>query len=66
MSSGGKTKLLKKKKVKGRCIQHGQFLLFKHSVILPWCIQALAFIELPVNNVNSQSFNVSLAVHQFV
>jgi hypothetical protein len=30
---------------------------------LPWCAQALAFIELPVDNVNSQDFNVSFAVH---
>jgi hypothetical protein len=30
------------------------------------CTQALAFIDLPVDNVNSQSFSVSLAAHHFV
>jgi hypothetical protein len=33
---------------------------------LPWCTQVLAFIELPVDNVNSQGFNGSFAVHTFV
>jgi hypothetical protein len=40
--------------------------LCNHRVVLPWCTKALAFIELPVDNVNSQSFNVSFAVHRFV
>jgi hypothetical protein len=31
-----------------------------------WCTQALACIVLPVDNVNSQGFNVSLLVHHFV
>jgi hypothetical protein len=35
-------------------------------VVLPWCNQAPVFIEVPVDCVNSQGFNVSLAVHQFV
>jgi hypothetical protein len=34
--------------------------------VLSWCTQALAFIELPVDNVNSQGFDVSLSVHRFV
>jgi hypothetical protein len=33
---------------------------------LRWCIQALGFIELPVDNVNSQGFYVSLSVHCLV
>jgi hypothetical protein len=40
--------------------------LSNHRVDLPWCTQALAFIELPVDIVTSQGFNVSLAVHYFV
>jgi hypothetical protein len=53
------------KKVKERSIQQAQFLSSSHRV-LPWCSQALAFIELPVDSVISQGFNVSLAVHHFV
>jgi predicted lactoylglutathione lyase len=29
--------------------------LSNHHVVLPWCAQALAFIELPVDNVNKTS-----------
>jgi hypothetical protein len=42
------------------------------SVVLPSCCftlkytQALIFIELPVDNVKNQGFNVSLAVHPFI
>jgi hypothetical protein len=35
-------------------------------VVLPWCTQALAFIELPVDNINSQGIKVPFAVHHFV
>jgi hypothetical protein len=54
------SKLLKK--VKEHCVQKAQSLSSNHYV-LPWCAQALAFIELPVDNINSQDFNFSLAVH---
>jgi hypothetical protein len=50
------------KKVKEHCVQQAQFLSTNHRVVLPWCTQALAFIELPVDNVDSQDFNVSFAV----
>jgi hypothetical protein len=51
------------KNVKEHCVQKAQFLSSNHHVVLPWCAQALAFIELPVDNVNRQDFNVSFAVH---
>jgi hypothetical protein len=35
-------------------------------VCWPWCVQILVFIELPVDSINCQDFNVSLAVHHFV
>jgi hypothetical protein len=34
--------------------------------VSPWCTQALDFIESPVVNINSQGFNVSLAMHHVV
>jgi hypothetical protein len=40
--------------------------LSNQRVVLPWRTKALAIIELPVDNVKSQGFNVSLAVHHFV
>jgi hypothetical protein len=39
--------------------------LSNHIVVSPWCTQALTFIELPVDNINSRGFNVSLAKHHF-
>jgi hypothetical protein len=48
------------------CPSEAQFLLSNHRVVLPWCTHALAFIELPVHNVKSQDFHVSLVVHLFV
>jgi hypothetical protein len=45
--------------------QQAQFQSSNHHV-WPWCTQALAFTELPVDNVNRQGFNVSPAVHHFV
>jgi hypothetical protein len=33
---------------------------------LSWCTQALAFVELPVDKVNSRGFNVALAKNHFV
>jgi hypothetical protein len=51
------------KKIKEHCVQQAQFLFSNHRVVLPWCAQVLAFIELPVDSVNSQVFNVSFAVH---
>jgi hypothetical protein len=50
------------KEVKEHCVQQAQFLSTNHHVVLSWCAQALAFIELTVDNVNSQDFNVSFAV----
>jgi hypothetical protein len=47
-------------KVKEHYVQEAQFLSSNHHVVLPCCV--LAFIELPVGNVNSQDFNVSFAV----
>jgi hypothetical protein len=40
--------------------------LSNHRVVLPWCTQALAFIELSLDNVTSQGVNVSLAAQYFV
>jgi hypothetical protein len=57
-------KLQKKSEVKS--VQQSQFLLSNHCVILSWCTQDLGFIELPVNDDNSQSFYISLSVHHFV
>jgi hypothetical protein len=37
-------------------------MLFNHRVVLPWCTPALAFIELPLNKLTSQNFNISHAV----
>jgi hypothetical protein len=54
------------KKVKEHSVQQAQFLSSNHCVVLSWRTQALAFIELQVDNVNRQGFNVSLAVLQFV
>jgi hypothetical protein len=54
------------RKVKEHFVQQPQFLLFNLRVVLPWCTQALAFIELSVDNVNSEGFNVSLAKHHYV
>jgi hypothetical protein len=53
------------KKVKEHSVHEAQFLSSNHRV-LPWCTQALAFIESLVVNINSQDFNVSLAVHHVV
>jgi hypothetical protein len=47
-------KLNYSKKVKEHCVQEAQFLSSNHHVVLPWCAQALAFIELPVDNVKSR------------
>jgi hypothetical protein len=52
-------------KVKEHSVQQLQFLSSNHRVVLPWCTQALTFIELPMDNVNSRGFNVSLAKHHF-
>jgi hypothetical protein len=46
-------------------VQLAQLLSSNHRVVLPWCIQALGFIELPVDSVNNQGFNDSLAVRHF-
>jgi hypothetical protein len=46
--------------------QQAQFLSPNHLVVLPWCTQAQAFTELPVDNVISQGFKVPLSVHHFV
>jgi hypothetical protein len=54
------------KNVKEHSVQQAQFLLSNHRVVLPWCTKALAFIELKVDNVISQGFNVSFSVHHFV
>jgi hypothetical protein len=40
--------------------------LFNHRVVLLWCTKVLPFIELLVDDFNSQSFNVSLSVHHLV
>jgi hypothetical protein len=58
--------LLKKKKVNEHSVQQPQFLLSSHRVVSPWCTQALAVTKLPVDNVYSRGFNVSLAKHHFV
>jgi hypothetical protein len=54
------------KKVKEHCVQQAQFLSSSHRVVLPWRTQPQIFIELPVDNVTSQDFDVSFAVHLFV
>jgi hypothetical protein len=41
------------------------FLSPNHHAVLPLCAQALVFIELPVDNVNSQDVKFSLALHNF-
>jgi hypothetical protein len=51
------------KQVKEHCVHEAQFLSSNHRVVLLWCAQHLAFTELPVDNVNSQDFNVSFAVN---
>jgi hypothetical protein len=43
-----------------------RLLLSNHRVVLPWCIHAMAFMEIPMDNFISQGFNVSLAGHRFV
>jgi hypothetical protein len=53
--------VLKKKKLKNTLCNR-LFLYSNHRVVLPWCSQSLAFIELLVDNVNSQAFNILLAV----
>jgi hypothetical protein len=45
------------KQVKEHSVQQAQFLSSNHHVVLPWCTQARAFIELLVDVVNSQGFN---------
>jgi hypothetical protein len=47
-------------------LQQAQLLSSNHRVVLPWCTQALAFIDLPADNVTSQYLNGSFAVHHFV
>jgi hypothetical protein len=47
-------------------VQQAQFQSSNHHVVLPWRTQAVVFSELPVDDVNSQGFNVSPAVHHFV
>jgi hypothetical protein len=39
--------------------------LSNQHIVLPWCTQALDFIELAVGTVNSQGFNGSFAEHLF-
>jgi hypothetical protein len=51
------------KKVKEHTVQQAQFLSSNHRLVYPWCIHSLGFSELPVDNVNSQGINASLAVH---
>jgi hypothetical protein len=41
-------------------------VLSNHHVVLPRCTQALAFIELPGDNVASLGFNLLLSVHHIV
>jgi hypothetical protein len=53
-------------KVEEHSGQLAQFLFPTIHVVLPWCTQTSAFVESPVNNVNSSGFNVSLAVRHFV
>jgi hypothetical protein len=51
------------KKVKEHSVQQALLLSSNHPVVWPCCTQARAFIELPLEYVNSQGFNVSVAVH---
>jgi hypothetical protein len=58
------SKLLKKSQ--GTLCPAGPVSIVQPSCCFALCNQALNFIELPVKDVVSQSFNVSLAVHYFV